>query len=78
MIKLPQLLQDKANHFIYGLVIFAVLYYLYPVGVAFATVLSIAILKEMLDKTYNRSFPSLWDVIATMSGAIIAFVITLI
>ena len=84
-INLPQLPQDKANHYVYGSAIFAVMFLItrHP-GIALGTVTLAAFAKEGLDwlgnyleikagqpTTHGVDF---WDAVATIAGGFIPFV----
>ena len=75
--KLPQLPQDKANHFVYGVGIFIVcLFFVSPVY-AFAIVATIGALKEIVhDKIMGKGTPDFWDFVATAAGGLAGFVCT--
>ena len=80
--KLPMLEKDKANHVIYGVVIYGVAIYalhslvITPVFAAIA-VFIFATGKEFYDKARTGRF-SYGDIMATMLGAVIGFVISII
>ena len=77
MIKLPQLPQDKANHFIYGTLIYLIgSIWILPVPCLFITA-SIAFFKEFYD-IYTHSDFSFADFIATCAGGITIMIAQLI
>jgi hypothetical protein len=75
--KLPQLPQDKANHFIYGLIICAIFLLLTEPFGAFFAVIFVSSAKEMYDSSYGGT-KSIWDFLATLAGAVVAFLISMI
>lgn len=78
---LPQLAQDKANHYIYGGIIALVSAAfgpaaLAPLGIALGAIWCAAIgavaagaMKEVWDKVSGKGDPNVWDFLATCSGA---------
>ena len=74
---IPQLPQDKANHLIYGLLMFMVMT---PFTGALLAVLAVAIigaLKEIIhDKLMGKGTPDFWDFVATAAGGILGFICT--
>ncbi len=64
--------QDKANHFIYGFLIFIGLNIFVNENIAFSTVCIIALLKEIVhDKILKKGTPEIKDFIFTILPAII-------
>ncbi len=75
--KLPMFEKDKANHVIYGVAIYALhSLVITPVFAAIA-VFIFALGKEFYDKARTGRF-SYGDIMATMLGAVIGFVISVI
>lgn len=68
--KLPIIPQDKANHFIYGSVIFSIVFLLNGSTLsAFVSVLVIAFMKELYDALHiETNTPDLMDVLFTILG----------
>ena len=64
---LPQLPQDKANHFIYGAFIHLFTSLLFQPLPSLFIVASVAFFKEFFD-TYSVSKFSIWDFVATVFG----------
>jgi len=86
---LPQLPTDKANHFIYGSVIFlAAMLVLHTPLFCLAAVLGFAVAKEALDYMQNQAakkegLPAphgveILDVVATTAGGAVCFVATML
>lgn len=77
MKNLPIIPEDKANHFIYGLLITAIILALgLSMPLAIFTCIIIAFSKELYDKTVTRF--SWLDVIFTVTGGITSVLISLI
>lgn len=73
--KLPLIPVDKANHFIYGcLIYFIAQIWLVPVY-ALSVVILIGVLKELYDKISGKGTPDIMDSIWTILGAIPLFLI---
>jgi len=71
---LPQLPQDKANHFIYGAIIYLIASFILEPYPAFFIVGSVAFLKEFYD-TYTPSADfSFKDFFSTISGGLLIFI----
>lgn len=67
--KLPQLAQDKANHFIYGLLVFTVFCAMFGATVASCLVIVVAAAKEVYDFAHQANHtPDIWDFAATVAG----------
>jgi len=67
---LPQLQQDKANHFIYGFLIFVLADLAFNAYLSFAIVFLFASGKEIYDEYYRGGFD--WkDLLATIAPSII-------
>ena len=77
-IKLPQLPQDKANHFIYGALIYMIAsLWILPGPCLFITA-SVAFFKEFYDTYTDSSDFSLADFSVTCAGGIIIMIAQLI
>ena len=64
---LPQLPQDKANHFVYGAVLCASCHW--AIGPwALAVVCVAAIGKELYDQSSGKGCPEIWDAAWTIIG----------
>lgn len=75
MISLPQLPQDKANHFVYGAVLFALVGAAAGPLWALAGVAAAAVAKEVYDST-GRGHVEFADAAATLAGGATCFVCT--
>lgn len=73
---LPQLPVDKANHFVYGVVLFTVLAFLRDPLFALWLVIGVGILKELFDKVTGTGNPEVWDAVATAAGGAFGFLCT--
>ena len=74
---LPQLPQDKANHLIYGLLMFMVMTPFTGALLAVLTVAIIGALKEIIhDKLMGKGTPDFWDFVATAAGGALGFICT--
>ena len=68
--KLPLVKQDKANHFIYGFIIYILIYLFYDNYLPLIMVFLIAVGKEIYDEYKYGGFD--WkDIVATMIPSII-------
>ena len=65
---LPHLREDKANHFIYGVVLFILLAFIRSPEIALAIVVAVGIAKEIYDKYSETGTPDIWDAVATTAG----------
>ena len=66
--------QDKAGHFIAGLLIYALLHFVDP-AVGLLSVAVAAIGKEAYDYLHrDKHTPDIWDAVATMLGGLVGFV----
>ena len=75
--KLPQLDQDKANHFVYGAIIFTTIAVITTplIGLMVTTVVGIG--KEIInDKLLKNGTPDFLDFVATVAGGIIGYICT--
>lgn len=76
--KLPQLKQDKANHFIYGLLCYGLAKLILDPFPAIFLVMSMGFFKEFAD-TYSDSHDfSFGDFFATTIGGIVAMLLVMI
>ena len=74
---LPQLPQDKANHLIYGLLMFMVMTPFTGALLAVLTVAIIGALKEIIhDKLMGKGTPDFWDFVTTAAGGALGFICT--
>ena len=74
---LPLLPQDKANHLIYGLLMFMVMTPFTGALLAVLTVAIIGALKEIIhDKLMGKGTPDFWDFVATAAGGALGFICT--
>ena len=67
---LPMIPQDKANHFIYGYLIYFVIQFFVPAMFAFFFTVAIAILKEVYDEFSNKGNPESLDAVYTIAGCL--------
>jgi len=76
--KLPMLKQDKANHLVYGLIIFGLFKIIFTplIGIIMCTIFGIS--KEIYDSFHKDKHTSdIYDAIATIAGGIIGLLILL-
>jgi hypothetical protein len=73
---MPQLPQDKANHFIYGLAIFLVVGFAIDAvaGVGAAALFGAA--KEVYDRVSKKGCPEAMDFLATAAGGVAGYLCT--
>ena len=64
---------DKLLHFIAGMVIFLIANCF--MSFAIVPVIIIAILKEIYDKVIKRSYADIWDILATVAGGVLIWVV---
>jgi hypothetical protein len=69
--KLPVLPQDKANHFVYGFLIFCMFNFFLNSYYSLLIVFAIAVIKEIIDKISGKGTPEVLDVVATIAPALI-------
>lgn len=74
---LPQLPQDKANHYVYGLVLFVVLQAVLPEPAAFGIVFVVAWLWELYSARTKKGSVDGLDILATVAGAAAGFICTI-
>lgn len=67
--------QDKANHFIYGCLIYFVLQFILTPVFALIATSGIAIAKEVYDKKSKKGTPEILDALYTVAGCIPLFLI---
>jgi hypothetical protein len=72
---LPQIPKDKANHFIYGFVIFILSNLFFIDFISLAIVLFFAVSKEVHDKFSTLGTPDVYDILATVLPAIILTIV---
>ena len=72
--KLPLIPQDKANHFIYGFLIFIVSQYFLNDYISFGIVFAFALGKEIKDQIVYKGF-DYKDLIATLLSSIIIYLL---
>ena len=73
---LPQLPQDKANHFIYGLVIFFVVGFGTDAVTGMAAAVLFGAAKEVYDRVSKKGCPETLDFLATAAGGIAGYLCT--
>ena len=67
--KLPQLPQDKANHYIYGALIYILASLLFKPSTCMIIVMNIALIKELIDKRKGTPADfSMNDFLVTIAG----------
>ena len=73
---MPQLPQDKANHFIYGLVGFLGVGLIFGVvaGILFSAIIGAA--KEVYDRVTKKGTPDVLDFVATAAGGAVGYLCT--
>jgi VanZ family protein len=74
---LPMFEKDKANHAIYGVVFYLIASFLITPIFSLIAVLLTAVAKEFFDYYHGKTF-SYGDIMATMIGGVIGFLISLI
>ncbi|OYW91411.1 MAG: hypothetical protein B7Z23_08210 [Pseudomonadales bacterium 32-61-5] len=74
---LPQLPQDKANHFVYGSLICLAALIAAPPLLALALAAAAGLGKEIYDRLSRSGEPSIPDAVATIAGATSVFLATL-
>lgn len=74
--KLPQLSQDKANHFVYGAVITCLTGLAFGPVMAGGAVMFFAAGKELYDFYSKKGTPDIWDFFATVLGGVITLLST--
>jgi len=75
---LPQLPKDKANHFIYGVVIAAIFGSITEPLIGLAFCIWMGLLKEILDRLDDKpTKPSFVDFLATLLGGLVYYSIIL-
>lgn len=73
---MPQLPQDKANHFIYGLVGFLGVGLIFGMvaGILFSAIIGAA--KEVYDRVTKKGTPDVLDFVATAAGGAVGYLCT--
>lgn len=74
--KLPLIPQDKANHAIYGALIFFVLQFFVAPIIALFAVAIVAFLKEVYDRVTHSGNSEVLDFLVTIAGAIPLFLLS--
>lgn len=80
---LPTIPLDKANHVVYGSVIFAVTYVMLmfqqlpALPIAFGVVVAFAVGKEVRDRVTKKGTPDIVDAVATVAGGVVCAIPTL-
>lgn len=67
---IPTIAQDKANHFLYGAVIYSLSLLILPIIPSLIIVAIIAALKEWHDKYVPGATPDIMDFVWTMAGCL--------
>jgi hypothetical protein len=73
--KLPMLEHDKANHFIYGLIIFGLFKVILGPIVGIIVCILFGIGKEIYDHFHIDHTPDIYDAIITIAGGVIGLLI---
>lgn len=73
---MPQLPQDKANHFIYGLVIFFVVGFATDAVTGMAAAALLGAAKEVYDRVSKKGCPEAMDFFATAAGGVAGYLCT--
>lgn len=68
---LPMIEKDKANHAIYGMVIFAIMYFLFTWQIAIAFVCVFALGKEVYDNISGKGTSDVMDFVYTVAGGLV-------
>lgn len=76
--KLPVIPEDKANHFIYGCLIYSLSSLIFTIPYSLLIVAVIAALKELYDKYVPGSTPDIMDWVWTMLGCLPVLLIQII
>jgi len=72
--KLPQIPQDKANHFIYGtLICFISSLFLHNPIISLGITIVVGASKEIYDKISGKGNPEILDLVFTVLGGLIIF-----
>lgn len=74
--KLPLIPQDKANHAIYGALIFFVLQFFVAPVIALVVVVTVAFIKEVYDRVSGTGTSDVLDFLVTIAGAIPLFLLS--
>lgn len=72
---IPTLTPDKANHFVYGAILFLIGFHIHGVIGGWAVCAAAGVLKEIWD--IKRGTPDFLDLIATLAGGFVVFGATL-
>jgi hypothetical protein len=73
-----QIPADKANHFIYGIVLFILLVFALSPLAALVAVTVTGIVKEVYDKVTGTGTPDYLDAVATALGGLAGYICTLV
>jgi hypothetical protein len=73
---LPQLPQDKANHFIYGLAIFLVVGFAIDAVAGVGAAALFGAVKEVYDRVSKKGCPEAMDFLATAAGGVAGYICT--
>jgi len=75
---LPQLPQDKANHFIYGALIYLVIGVVFGAVAGLTAAFLIGAAKEIYDKVSGKGCPDVLDFVATGAGGVLGYLCTVL
>jgi hypothetical protein len=73
---MPQLPQDKANHFIYGLAIFLVVGFAIDAVAGAGAAALFGAAKEVYDRVSKKGCPEAMDFLATAAGGVAGYLCT--
>ena len=73
---LYQIPADKANHAVYGTVLFITLAFVSTPLTALGIVITVGIVKEVYDKVTATGTPDVWDAVATGLGGLAGYICT--
>ena len=77
IMKLPLIPQDKANHFIYGLLIFTMISTILNVVFGLGVCIVAAFTKELYDLQHKQTHtPDIYDFIWTVAGGIVGLIVS--
>jgi hypothetical protein len=76
--KLPLIPQDKANHLVYGLIVFIVVGTFTSPVVGLGAALFVGAAKEIYDRVSGKGTPDALDFVATGFGGVLGYVCALL
>ena len=72
---LPLIPQDKANHVIYGMIIYYIVQFILSPVATLALVVGVAVGKEVYDWLSNKGTPEFLDFMTTVMGALPLYIL---